>query len=112
MIKVPLIDRDPLYGWVMVFAVFMLGALSFGIMGSISAFLKPLSSEFMSHVNTVSHSLFKFKYWLEYGVLVFGGFVIYRWIILPFETPWHKIRHFRIKFQDAIVSLLLFLVLV
>ena len=30
----------------MVFAVFMLGALSFGIMGSISAFLKPLSNEF------------------------------------------------------------------
>jgi hypothetical protein len=39
-------DRDPIYGWVMVFAVFILSALSFGALGSISVFLKPLSAEF------------------------------------------------------------------
>ena len=38
--------RDPIYGWVMVISVFTLTALSFGIMGSISVFLKPLSNEF------------------------------------------------------------------
>ena len=38
--------RDPFYGWVMVISVFTLTALSFGTMGSISVFLKPLSNEF------------------------------------------------------------------
>ena len=37
---------DPVYGWVMVVCVFTLTALSFGMMGSISVFLKPLSNEF------------------------------------------------------------------
>lgn len=39
-------DRDPTYGWVMVFVVFVLSALSFGALGAISVFLKPLSMEF------------------------------------------------------------------
>lgn len=39
-------DRDPAYGWLMVFVVFMLSGLSFGALGSISVFLKPLSLEF------------------------------------------------------------------
>ena len=39
-------DKDPLYGWLMVFVVFTLSALSFGSLGSISVFLKPLSAEF------------------------------------------------------------------
>ncbi|MFK7915825.1 MAG: MFS transporter [Pseudomonadales bacterium] len=37
---------DPAYGWVMVAAVFVLSALSFGALGSVSVFLKPLSAEF------------------------------------------------------------------
>jgi MFS family permease len=40
------VPPDPAYGWVMVFAVFTLSALSFGALGSISVFLKPLSMEF------------------------------------------------------------------
>ena len=39
-------EKDPAYGWVMVFAVFLLSALALGALGSISVFLKPLSSEF------------------------------------------------------------------
>jgi MFS family permease len=39
-------DRDPAYGWLMVFVVFMLSGLSFGALGAISVFLKPLSLEF------------------------------------------------------------------
>jgi MFS family permease len=38
--------KDPAYGWVMVFAVFTLSALAFGTLGTISVFLKPLSTEF------------------------------------------------------------------
>lgn len=39
-------ERDPVYGWVMVAVMFLLGALAFGILASISVFLKPLSEEF------------------------------------------------------------------
>ncbi|MCH2354930.1 MAG: MFS transporter, partial [Pseudomonadales bacterium] len=39
-------DRDPLYGWIMVGVVFILSALAFGALGSISVFLKPLATEF------------------------------------------------------------------
>ena len=38
--------RDPTYGWVMVFAVFVLSAFPSVPAGSISVFLKPLSAEF------------------------------------------------------------------
>ena len=31
-------EKDPAYGWVMVFAVFLLSALAFGALGSISVF--------------------------------------------------------------------------
>ncbi|MEH6558285.1 MAG: MFS transporter [Oceanicoccus sp.] len=40
------IEKDPSYGWLMVLIVFTLSALSFGSLGSISVFLKPLSTEF------------------------------------------------------------------
>lgn len=39
-------DRDPAYAWLMVFVVFMLSGLSFGALGAISVFLKPLAEEF------------------------------------------------------------------
>ena len=39
-------EKDPSYGWVMVFVVFVLSSLSFGTLGAISVFLKPLSDEF------------------------------------------------------------------
>jgi len=38
--------KDPPYAWVMVFSVFILSALSFGTLASISVFLKPLTLEF------------------------------------------------------------------
>jgi len=40
------IERDLPYGWVMVAVAFTLSALSFGALGAISVFLKPLSMEF------------------------------------------------------------------
>ena len=39
-------DKDSSYGWLMVFVAFVLSALSFGALASISVFLKPLSAEF------------------------------------------------------------------
>ncbi len=39
-------ERDPGYAWVMVACVFILSALSFGTLASISVFLKPLALEF------------------------------------------------------------------
>jgi MFS family permease len=40
------VEKDPLYGWIMVFIVFTLSGLAFGAFGSISVFLKPLAAEF------------------------------------------------------------------
>ena len=39
-------EKDPSYAWVMVACVFILSALSFGTLASISVFLKPLALEF------------------------------------------------------------------
>jgi MFS family permease len=39
-------DRDPAYGWLMVVVVFILSVLSFGALGAVSVFLKPLTEEF------------------------------------------------------------------
>ena len=38
--------KDPGYAWVMVACVFILSALSFGALASISVFLKPLALDF------------------------------------------------------------------
>ena len=39
-------ERDPRYAWVMVAATFVLSGLAFGVLGSVSVFLKPLVAEF------------------------------------------------------------------
>jgi OFA family oxalate/formate antiporter-like MFS transporter len=39
-------DQDPIYGWVIVFAAFILSALSFGGLGSVGVLLKPMIEEF------------------------------------------------------------------
>ena len=41
-----MIEKDPPYAWVMVAVVFIISALAFGTLGSVSVFLKPLSMEF------------------------------------------------------------------
>ena len=40
------LPRDPLYGWILVAIVFTLSTLSFGALGAVSVFLKPLAAEF------------------------------------------------------------------
>ena len=61
------IENDPRYGWIMVIIVFTLSALSFGSLGSISVFLKPLSMEF-----GWSRGMTSFFGW---GGMGLGGFI-------------------------------------
>ena len=39
-------DQNPRYGWVMVFVAFSLTAMSFGSLGAVGVFLKPIAAEF------------------------------------------------------------------
>ena len=74
--------RDPAYGWVMVFAVFLLSALAFGALGSISVFLKPLVTEF-----DWSRGQTSFGYTvISFSSAVFG--VLWGYIADRFGTRW------------------------
>lgn len=74
--------RDPAYGWVMVFAVFLLSALAFGALGSISVFLKPLVTEF-----GWSRGQTSFGYTvISFSSAVFG--VLWGYIADRFGTRW------------------------
>ena len=74
--------RDPAYGWVMVFVVFLLSALAFGALGSISVFLKPLVAEF-----GWSRGQTSFGYTvISFSSAVFG--VLWGYIADRFGTRW------------------------
>ena len=74
--------RDPAYGWVMVFVVFLLSALAFGALGSISVFLKPLVTEF-----GWSRGQTSFGYTvISFSSAVFG--VLWGYIADRFGTRW------------------------
>ena len=74
--------RDPAYGWVMVFVVFLLSALAFGALGSISVFLKPLVTEF-----GWSRGQTSFGYtFISFSSAVFG--VLWGYIADRFGTRW------------------------
>ena len=74
--------RDPAYGWVMVFVVFLLSALAFGALGSISVFLKPLVTEFGGSRGQTS-----FGYTvISFSSAVFG--VLLGYIADRFGTRW------------------------
>lgn len=48
---------------------------------------------------------------LEYMVMMTIAYTIYKVVIRPQASIWHKLRQFRMKFQDAMIFLILFLVL-
>ena len=74
--------RDQAYGWVMVFVVFLLSALAFGALGSISVFLKPLVTEF-----GWSRGQTSFGYTvISFSSAVFG--VLWGYIADRFGTRW------------------------
>lgn len=49
---------------------------------------------------------------LEYLVMLLIAYMIYKIIVRPNSKFWHHLRQFRMKFQDAIIFLILFLVLI
>ena len=75
-------NHDPAYGGVMVFVVFLLSALAFGALGSISVFLKPLVAEF-----GWSRGQTSFGYTvISFSSAVFG--VLWGYIADRFGTRW------------------------
>ena len=103
--------KDPAYGWVMVFAVFLLSALAFGALGSISVFLIPLSTEFGWSRGETS---------LGYTVISFSSAlfgVLWGYIADRFGTRWFGLigasdnnsGHFMNFIEKAILPLLCFL---
>lgn len=71
-----------------------------------------VSESLTSSIYYAKASLYDNYYMLEYMAYLFIGVVIFKFIIKPQKKLLHFLRHFRIKFQDAIVSLLIFLILV
>ncbi|MCH4887304.1 hypothetical protein EZV73_06960 [Acidaminobacter sp. JC074] len=61
-------------------------------------------------VNYGKKAMFDNYYMLEYIGYLVTAFFIFKVFVRPKSKFWHALRHFRMKFQDAIVSLLLFLV--
>lgn len=76
-----------------------------GINGAVSQVL-------VDKVDYIKKSMFDNYYMLEYLGYMALAFFMYKVVIRPNARFWHFMRHFRINFQDAIVSLLIFLVLV
>jgi len=71
------------------------------------------------HSDSINESIYYIKkvtydnqYVLEYLSYMAVAWVIFKLLVRSDSKFWHGIRHFRMKFQDAIVSLLFFLVLV
>ena len=78
-------DRDPGYAWVMVACVFILSALSFGTLASISVFLKPLALEFGWSRGQTSFSYTV----ISFSSAVFG--VFWGYIADKYGTRWFGI---------------------
>lgn len=75
-------EHDPFYGWVIVASVFMLSAVSFGALASVSVFLKSLSHEF-----GWSRASISFGYSLiSFGSAVFG--IIWGYLADKYGTRW------------------------
>lgn len=78
-------ERDPGYAWVMVACVFILSALSFGSLASISVFLKPLALEFGWSRGQTSFSYTV----ISFSSAVFG--VFWGYIADKYGTRWFGI---------------------
>ena len=78
-------DRDPGYAWVMVACVFILSALSFGTLASISVFLKPLALDFGWSRGQTSFSYTV----ISFSSAVFG--VFWGYIADKYGTRWFGI---------------------
>ncbi|MCH4887305.1 hypothetical protein EZV73_06965 [Acidaminobacter sp. JC074] len=86
--------------------------LELEILAPILSINDPVSSDVIKSIAYIKKSFSDGYYLLEYLIYFVIGFVVYKLFIKPNDKVMHYIRHFRISFQDAIVSLLVFLVLV
>lgn len=60
----------------------------------------------------IQKASFNLRYFLDYFVLMAIAYIIYKLFVRPNNTIWHFLRHFRVRFQDAIVSMMLFIILI
>lgn len=67
----------------------------------------------LSHgLEYVKKSMYSMDYIGEFIIMAMFAYILFKLIIKPDAPFYYKIRHFRIKFQDAVVYLLIFLVAV
>jgi len=71
-----------------------------------------MQDQMNSHVKYVVKLTTDSRQMLLYIGMVMLGYILYRVVIRPKAKIWHYVRHFRMRFQNAIISILLFLVLV
>lgn len=70
------------------------------------------SDALKSAISNVTNSAYSSKYLFEYLIMLFSAYIIYKIAIRPNSKVLYSLRHFRIKFQDAIISIILFLVVI
>lgn len=71
-----------------------------------------VSQEIYKSLDYINKAAFGSKYLLDYMIMASGAFIIYSIFVKNGNKLWYSLRHFRIRFQDAIVSLMVFLILV
>ncbi|MBN2794798.1 MAG: hypothetical protein JXR88_05290 [Clostridia bacterium] len=57
----------------------------------------------------IQHSMFTISSVAEFSIMAMLAYIIFKLIIKPEAKFYHTIRHFRVKFQDAVIYLLIFL---
>ena len=101
-------------------AMVMLAALCIFVvtkeMSFIPAFLainnQAITANVSETIANVNNAFFNIKYLLEYLIMVLIAFVIFKTMIRTDSKFFSRIRHFRMKFQDAIISLVFFIIIV
>lgn len=71
-----------------------------------------MSYELSNAILYIENALYDGYYLLEYILMVMAAYVIYKLVIRPEAVIWHYLRQFRIKFQDAVLLLIIFLIAV
>lgn len=70
------------------------------------------SGSLLKAIDKVSYSAYSTKYLLEYLFMASIAYSIYKLLVKPNSKVLYTLRHFRMKYQDAMVSLIIFLIIV
>lgn len=70
------------------------------------------SVQMLDHIKYIELASYSNKYLLEYFAMVFISYLIYKIFVWPNSKFWHAIRHFKMSFQNAVVALLVFIIVV